>query len=349
MNSDADSYGDACDNCPNDDNEEQTNSDNDSYGDACDNCPTISNEAQLNSDTDNYGNACDNCPTADNEDQADSDGDGFGDACDYVCADPNNDDDINILDVVYLINFKYKGGPAPDPMESGDINNDGNINILDIVYLINYKYKGGPTPECASPIGEVIDIDGNVYQTIKIGDQWWMMENLKVTHYRNGDPIPNVTSGWSTQTEGAYCNYNNDEGMAAVYGRLYNWYTVADSRGLAPTGWHVPTDAEMQTLSDFLGGDAVAGAKMKEAGTVHWLSPNTGATNESGFTGLPGGSRSNAGAYGYMGAYGSFWSATEYNSLRAWDRTLSYDNTDFPPNHEYRYKKNGFSVRCVKD
>jgi uncharacterized protein (TIGR02145 family) len=236
-------------------------------------------------------------------------------------------------------------------MESADVNYDGDINILDIVYLINYKYKSGAQPDCGPEIGRLVDIDGNVYQTVKIGDQWWMMENLKVTQYHNGEPIPNVTdnTAWASLSTGACCNYNNDEGMMAVYGRLYNWYAVNDSRGLAPTGWHVPTDAEMQTLSDFLGGDAVAGGKLKETGTAHWLSPNTGATNESGFTGLPGGSRSSAGVYGYMNAYGSFWSATEYSGTHAWDRTLSYNSTEFPHNYEYRYKRNGFSVRCVKD
>jgi uncharacterized protein (TIGR02145 family) len=137
----------------------------------------------------------------------------------------------------------------------------------------------------------VTDIDGNIYHTVTIGTQVWMVENLKTTKYRNGDPIPNVTgNAWAALTTGAYCWYNNDAATyKATYGALYNWYAVADSRNIAPTGWHVPTDAEWTTLTTFLGGESVAGGKLKETGTNHWTSPNTGATNETGFTALPGG------------------------------------------------------------
>jgi uncharacterized protein (TIGR02145 family) len=230
----------------------------------------------------------------------------------------------------------------------GDVNNNGAINILDITYLINYVYRGGPEPDCG-PIGTVTDIDGNIYLTIKIGDQWWMMENLKVTHYRNGDPIPNVTDygGWEALSTGAYCNYDNDEGHVAVYGRLYNWYAVDDSRNIAPEGWHVPSDAEWQTLVDYLGGNLVAGGKMKEAGISHWYTPNEGATNESGFTALPGGYRWFDGSFGYMGNEAYFWSFTEANSLTAWCRGLFYFSSGVG-----RYsdgKRLGHSVRCVRD
>jgi uncharacterized protein (TIGR02145 family) len=199
--------------------------------------------------------------------------------------------------------------------------------------------------------GAVTDIDGNVYHAVTIGTQVWMLENLKVTHYRNGDAIPNVTDNgaWYSLTTGAYCNYYDDEGYVATYGRLYNWYATVDSRNIAPAGWHVPTDAEWQILVDYLGGDAVAGGKMKETGTTHWNSPNTGATNESGFAALPGGSRSNDGTYGYLNNYASLWSSTEQSSTNAWDRTLSFNNTEVGRNYLYRYKQNGFSVRCVKD
>jgi uncharacterized protein (TIGR02145 family) len=197
--------------------------------------------------------------------------------------------------------------------------------------------------------GTVTDIDGNIYQTIKIGNQWWMAENLKVTRYRNGEPIPNVTdfSTWSGLSTGAYCNYNNDEANVAVHGRLYNWYAVNDSRNIAPAGWHVPSDAEWQTLVDYLGGDAVAGGKMKEAGTAHWQSPNTGATNESGFTALPSGYRSYYGYFYYLGYYAHFWSSTEYVSTSAWDRHLHYDTSDIY--RYYYFKQLGVSVRCVRD
>ncbi|MDO9549310.1 MAG: FISUMP domain-containing protein, partial [Candidatus Marinimicrobia bacterium] len=197
--------------------------------------------------------------------------------------------------------------------------------------------------------GTVTDIDGNIYKTIKIGTQIWMAENLKVTHYRNGDAIPNVTDDtqWGDLTTEAYCNYDNDANNATTYGRLYNWYAVSDSRNIAPTGWHVPSDAEWQTLVDYLGGDAVAGGKMKEAGTMHWNSPNTGATNESGFSALPGGYRSIIGQYNYVGYVGFWLSATEYSSSSAWYRHLSYYYSDV--GRYGNYKQDGFSVRCVRD
>jgi uncharacterized protein (TIGR02145 family) len=194
----------------------------------------------------------------------------------------------------------------------------------------------------------VTDIDGNVYKTVKIGDQWWMAENLKVTHYRNGEYIPNPTGNldWSRLT-GAYCDYNNDINQVPVYGRLYNWYAVTDTRNLAPTGWHVPTDSEWQILIDYLGGDAVAGGKMKEVGTSHWFDPNTGATNESGFSAVPAGERNVNGLYGNMGIYALFWSSSEYSSTNAWYRILHYGNIEIYRNSPF--KDYGFSVRCVKD
>lgn len=199
-------------------------------------------------------------------------------------------------------------------------------------------------PENASA-GTVTDIDGNIYQTVTIGNQEWMVENLKVTHYRNGDAIPNVTDGitWSGLGTGAYCEYNNDSNNVATYGRLYNWYAVRDSRNIAPAKWHVPNDAEWQTLVDYLGGSSVAGGKMKETGTTHWAEPNTGATNESGFSALPGGLRSEYnGAYICMGIYGFFWSPTGVCS-----QLLRYDYSEVYRDCES--KVYGFSVRCVKD
>ena len=196
----------------------------------------------------------------------------------------------------------------------------------------------------------VTDIDGNEYKTVKIGDQVWMAENLKVTRYRNGDPIPNVTvdSQWTNLTTGALCAYDNDDNNVSTYGLLYNWYAVNDARGLAPDGWRVPTDAEWQTLIDNLGGNLVAGNKLKEAGTAYWNSPDSSATNESGFTALPGGYRYYySGTFYYIGLYGIWWSATESSSARAWLRILgSY----YPGVGRDDYDKHyGFSVRCVRD
>ncbi len=195
----------------------------------------------------------------------------------------------------------------------------------------------------------VFDIDDNVYQTVTIGSQVWMAENLKVTHYRNGDAIPNVTDSltWVGLSTGAYCNYNNEEGHIAVYGRLYNWYAVDDSRNIAPAGWHVPSDAEWQTLVDYLGGYAIAGGKMKEEGTTHWNDPNTGATNESGFTALPGGDRYTHGNFSNMGHGAYFWSSTEYSSSLAWIRFVCCSLSDIARYNLYKHY--GFSVRCVRD
>ena len=219
-----------------------------------------------------------------------------------------------------------------------------NLCLLLVFFFCNVSFSQSDST------GTVTDIDGNVYQTVKIGDQWWMAENLKVTHYQNGDFIPNVTDDnqWINLTTGAYCNYDNDSTNVATYGRLYNWYAVADSHNIAPAGWHVPSDAEWQTLVDYLGGDTVAGGKLKESGTTHWSSPNTGATNESGFCALPGGYRYYYnGAFNYVGGSAIFWSSTESDISFAWYRGLYYCNTDV--NRSDCNKQYGFSVRCVRD
>jgi uncharacterized protein (TIGR02145 family) len=213
--------------------------------------------------------------------------------------------------------------------------------------------------EVAIP-GIVTDIDGNVYQTVKIGDQWWMAENLKVIHYRNGDPIPNVSDDteWSNLTTGAYCNCNNDESHVATYGRLYNGYAVIDSRNIAPAGWHVPSDDEWKELEMYLGmsqseADMLfewrgtnEGGKLKQTGTTHWKSPNTGATNESGFSALPGSARDHNGDYWDLGYYAGFWSSTIDGYGYAWTRYLDNDHSEI-----YRHFGivSGFSVRCVRD
>ena len=198
--------------------------------------------------------------------------------------------------------------------------------------------------------GFCVDIDGNEYATVIIGNQVWMSENLKVTKYRDGTAIPTGLSNseWENTTSGAYAVYDNNETHADTYGYLYNWYAVDDSRNIAPDGWHVPTDDEWTTLTDYLGGTSVAGGKMKETGTSHWNSPNTGATNESGFTAFPGGYRFYVnGDYNDIGSYGYFWSSSENNSSSAWKRILSYDNSEV--NRNYDNKFYGFSVRCVRD
>ena len=194
----------------------------------------------------------------------------------------------------------------------------------------------------------ITDIDGNTYNTVQIGDQVWMSENLKTSRYRNGGSIPNVTDNtlWSNSTIGAWSYYNNDETNNAIYGKLYNWYTTLGDT-LCPTGWGVPTDAEWTTLTDSLGGESVAGGKMKSIGNAYWNDPNTGAINSSGFTALPGGYRNSDGSFYIIRDYAFFWSATELGFNGAWFRYLNFGNGGVDRN--LNVKSVGASVRCLRD
>jgi uncharacterized protein (TIGR02145 family) len=185
-------------------------------------------------------------------------------------------------------------------------------------------------------------------ETVTIGTQVWTLKNLDVSTYRNGDVIPQVTDPnvWKTLTTGAWCYYKNDASNNATYGKLYNWYAVKDTRGLAPSGYHVPSDAEWTTLTTYLGGESVAGGKIKETGTVHWISPNTGAINSSGFTGLPGGWRYDGG-YINIRFDGIWWSSTEYDGTKAYRMFLTYN---YAGTYRGGYSKvSGYSVRCARD
>lgn len=225
----------------------------------------------------------------------------------------------------------------------------------------------------------VKDIDGNIYKTVTIGTQVWMAENLKVTKYNDGTVIPNVTlaSNWSTQTIGAYCTYDNNEGYVTTYGRLYNWFAVNTGK-LAPVGWRVPTSDDWNSLAVYLGGSKIAGGKLKAVGSA-WSSPNTGATNETGFTALPGGERLNNGNFGDkdggadIANSGFFWSSSvntvngltvgySYASLSEYDSSLDINyyllNYDFNvisfyPQYSSLYNdanaRYGMSVRCIKN
>ena len=202
--------------------------------------------------------------------------------------------------------------------------------------------------------GSLTDQDGNTYKTIQIGTQTWMAENLRTTKYRNGVPIPEVTNKWKDLTTGAYCNYNNDTSLVSIYGRLYNWYAVKDNRSLAPTGWHIPSNAEWATLSSYLIGESFAGGKLKEQGSTHWSRPNKGATNETGFTALPGGLNGNVDAQDQFSGIGleGYWWTTNENSLggAAYSYCLYYYYPSSNPfAHPYLGQTNGFSVRCLKD
>jgi uncharacterized protein (TIGR02145 family) len=192
------------------------------------------------------------------------------------------------------------------------------------------------------------DFDGNVYDLVTIGTQTWMKQNLKTTHYKNGTTIPNVTSNsaWNVLTSGAYCDYDNTPVNSLTYGRLYNWYAV-NTGNLCPTGWHLPTDAEWTTFTTYLGGESIAGGKLKEAGLAHWNSPNTEATNETGFTALPGGLRGNYAYYTNIGDNGFWWSSSESSTLSAWFRYVAYGSSGVA--RSAGGKESGFSVRCLRD
>lgn len=221
--------------------------------------------------------------------------------------------------------------------EKEDINNNNEINSI------------------------LTDIDGNVYNTVRIGNQTWMAENLKTTHYADGTEIQLVESSISWDALGdsdiAMCYYDNSSANADTYGALYNWAAAMNSattsavnasgvQGACPDGWHLPSDAEWTELTDYLGGLTVAGDKMKETGTSHWISPNAEATNEVGFTVLPGGYRYYSGWFNYLNYHAFFWSATEHDGSTLC-RRLTYE---FSIVYRcYGYKGNGYSVRCIKD
>ncbi len=193
---------------------------------------------------------------------------------------------------------------------------------------------------------------------VTIGTQVWATKNLDVATYSDGTVIPQVTdaTAWAGLTTGAWCYYENTTANGTTYGKLYNWYAVAGihdndantpNKVLAPTGWHVPSDAEWTTLIDFLGGKMVAGGKMKATGATLWSTPNTDATNSSGFTGLPGGYRYTTGAFYSIGDMGLWWSSSEAITTGAWSRSLHYNYRTADRNNNY--ESFGYSVRCLRD
>ena len=200
----------------------------------------------------------------------------------------------------------------------------------------------------------VSDVDGNMYTTIVIGKQAWLVENLKTTRYRNGDIIPNVVDSveWKNIRTGAQCYYNNDQSNSYIYGSLYNWYVVNDPRKICPEGWHVPSDAEWAALTTSLGGLAVSGGKMKQEGITLWNTPNTGATNQSGFTALPSGRRRATefmthADYEFLGNAGRWWSSSQHDTETAWTRAMHFD--DMAVERSTRAKVYGLAIRCIKD
>lgn len=196
------------------------------------------------------------------------------------------------------------------------------------------------------------DVDGNIYKTVKIGTQIWMAENLRTTKYSDGTPIAEVSASpaWSELESGAYCAYNNDQTDVEIYGLLYNWYVVDDSRNACPDGWRVPTDEDMSTLTNYLGGMQYAGGKLKESGLVHWSSPNSGAENLYGFAALPAGARNSNGSFGSLmndkGNYNGIWYNKKTGTM-GWMLHIVYN--DKGVSASTFSAKTGASIRCVKD
>jgi uncharacterized protein (TIGR02145 family) len=254
------------------------------------------------------------------------------------------------------LTYTITGTPATSGTASFALNIGGKMCTLTRTVAIA-QTSGINFTSIGAPVGSfqnnVSDIDGNTYKTVQIGTQVWMAENLKTSKYSDGTTIPNITDNtqWLKNTTGAWAYYNNDAANNAKYGKLYNWYAVSKTtngnKNVCPTGWHVPTGAEWTVLTDYLGGESVAGGKMKEVGLTSWNSPNTDAANTSLFTGLPGGYRYYNGGYDGVGRAGNWWSSAEYNATYAWFRGPNSDNGDAGRN--YDLKIYGLSVRCLRD
>ena len=286
----------------------------------------------------------------------------------YLLGDLNYDGDVDILDIVLLVDNILTGSSY---INLGDFNGDGTNDILDIVMLVEVilnpliegctdsnacNYNPDATIDDGSCEYEcsVTDIDGNVYSTIMIDSQEWMAENLKVTHYSDGEGIPLITSfpEGSNITTGAYCYYDNESENIEIYGNMYNWYVVEDEDGICPEGWSVPSLEEWQQLVEYLGGGYEAGGPLKATGTIQggdglWWEPNVGATNESDFTALPGGNWNHYWGYEDLDRAAFFWSSTEYSESNAIRVYLYYNDTDvLYPNDS---NQDAGSIRCVRD
>jgi uncharacterized protein (TIGR02145 family) len=237
-----------------------------------------------------------------------------------------------------------------------DITNTDSIKVSEnlTIQVNSPGANAGDIQTCFTLFSSVTDIDGNIYETVLIGSQWWMAENLKTSHFAEGSVIPQITEDiqWTQLTSPAWSNGDSNIELDTIYGNHYNWYSTIDPRGLCPIGWHVPTDDEWTMLTDYLGGIGSlqvienAGGKMKAQ--TNWNAPNTNATNESGFSGLGGGSRNEFdGLIYYIDVEGRWWSSTESTSLTAKSRMLySFHDDVFI---RFNDKKKGLSVRCLKD
>ncbi len=270
-----------------------------------------------------------------------------------------------LLSVPYALHSNSSSGVNFRISDSGDslIFENGRILMIRGISVLNpYNGGEGAPHTCSTPMvhnpnlnyGSIMDQEGNVYKTILIGTQEWMSENLNTSIYRNGDEIQTDLDNetWSNTTSGAWTHYHDDASLSCPYGKLYNWYACTDTRQVCPVGWHVPSDNEWSTLINHLGGEALAGGKMKTTGTIEtetglWYTPNVEVTNSVGFSGLPGGFRSSDGGYYTQGTIGAFWNSTDFDEFVAWSQSLN--NSSASSGKPPLSKKYGISVRCLRD
>ena len=249
----------------------------------------------------------------------------------------------NLYFIIYFLTFPFY-------LFSQNVEVQGSLKIVDGTQGENKVLTSDADGLASWMLVSPPSASDTYYKSVNMCCNSWMTENLDVNHYRNGDPIPHVSNAtdWENLTTGAYCYYMNDSTTyAAVYGKLYNWYAVNDPRGLAPEGWHIPTYIEWESTISCLGGITTAGGPLKEMGTTNWTAPNTGATNLSGFSALPGGFRSSNGSYDFIGDFGSYWTASEDDVDEAWNYSFYNNNDDIlrvPSTKVF-----GLSVRCVRD
>ncbi len=278
--------------------------------------------------------------------------------------DSNCDELINILDVVSTINHILDLNPEPYCLHNADLNDDGNVNILDVVFTINIILDL-PGLHCPG-IPTIADVDGNIYNTVLIGNQCWIKENLKTSRFRNGQQIdyPITDQTWQENTAGAYTWYENDISWKQIYGALYNWHAINNPNGLCPEGWHVPSDDEWTQLTDFVEADfSSIGQKLKSCRQVNSISAGACSTSEHPrwdehpfqygtddyhLSLLPGAWRGPDGDFDLLvGSNGVFWTSTSQNAQEAWLRQFNYNNGFVIQN--FLEKAFGFSVRCIKD
>ena len=277
--------------------------------------------------------------------------------------DANCDGVVNVVDVITLSNYYIGNAPEPFCFINADVNGDGEINIMDITLTVDIFIDDDPGDDT------VTDIDGNIYQTVAIGGHTWMAENLRVTRYNNEDNIPTGFSNtdWTETTSGAYAIYNDDDDMLEAYGKLYNWYAVADSRGLCPDGWRLPTNDEWSSFTNYLIDNyeytvSNVGNALKDCRQVSSPLGGDCDTNEHprwnqhfsqhgndafGFSVLPGGARmANNGTYSGLGAFGAIWTATPQDN-NAFMRSFNHNSGAVTNNN--MDKKFGMSVRCIME